>query len=72
MKKLTLEQAIVLTGFTGILCCKFSDFHEDVERRFDRPVFTHMFGDKDFDEVIKEEYREDFMEMIKDVSNGLV
>ena len=64
MEKLTLEQAIIMTGVTGVLCCKFSDFHKDVEKRMDRPVFTHMFGDKDFAKDIKDLYREDFLKLI--------
>lgn len=62
MQKLTKEQAVVITGFTGIMSCNFSDFHADVERRMGRPVFTHEFA-FNADEV-KELYREDFLDMI--------
>ncbi|AGR46564.1 hypothetical protein TW1_048 [Pseudoalteromonas phage TW1] len=48
MNKLTKEQAIVLTAYTGTLCCDFSSFHADVEKRIGHAVFSHMFGDKDF------------------------
>ena len=61
--KLTKEQGIVITGFTGKLACKFADFHEDVERRLGEPVFTHQFGDKDFANKIEELYRADFLAM---------
>jgi len=64
MKTLTKEQAIVITGFTGKLACKFSDFHGDVERRLGRPVFTHEFGNQKFAEEIEELYRQDFLEMV--------
>lgn len=63
MSKLTKEQAIIFSGFTGILCGSFSDFHKDVEKRLGRPVWTHEFANKDVVEEIKEAYREDFMEM---------
>jgi hypothetical protein len=66
MQKLTKEQAIVITGFTGFMACSFSNFHEDVEKRFGRPVFTHEFGDKDFAEKLKEKYRADFLSMVVD------
>lgn len=62
MQKLTKEQAIVVTGFTGLMCCEFSDFHADVEQRMGRPVWTHEFA-FNADEV-KELYREDFLDMI--------
>ena len=58
---LTKEQAIILTGFTGITCCKFSDLHEDVERRIGHPVWTHQFAVPEFVEKVKDLYRADFM-----------
>lgn len=64
MDRMTLKQAIVMTGFTGNLCCPFSYYHSDAEKRLGRPIFTHEFG---FDEVvaeIKEAYRADFMAML--------
>ncbi len=62
-EKLTEDQAIILTGFTGILCCKnFSTFHKDVEQRLGRPVWTHEFAD--MRERLKELYRNDFLALI--------
>jgi hypothetical protein len=65
MQKLTKEQAIVITGFTGKLACEFSDFHGDVERRLGRPIFTHEFGNKKFAKEIAELYRSDFISMLE-------
>lgn len=62
--KLTKEQAIILTGFTGVTCCNFSDFHEDVERRLGQPVWTHQFGNKEFAKLVNNLYRQDFLEML--------
>lgn len=59
--KLTKEQAIIVMGYTGISTCSFGHFHEDVEKRFGRPIFTHQFGNKEFTEEIKEKYKEDFI-----------
>ncbi|WP_312181353.1 hypothetical protein [Pantoea sp. CTOTU46764] len=61
MNKLTKEQAIILTGFTGILHGSFSDFHGDVENRLGRPVWTHEFVA--MSDELKELYRKDFIEM---------
>lgn len=61
---LTKEQAIILTGFTGMLCGSFSQFHEDVEKRLGRPVWTHEFADKDFTAEVKEAYKEDFISIV--------
>lgn len=68
-KKLTKEQGIILTGFTGVLMCAFSDYHKDVEKRLGRLVLNFMFGDKDFAEKITELYREDFMAMLPEKEN---
>ena len=64
MNKLTKEQAVVITGFTGITACNFSDFHGDVEKRIGHSVFTHQFGNKEFMEKVKDMYREDFLGML--------
>ena len=64
IQKLTKEQGIILTGFTGVMCCKWADFHEDVERRLGRPIFTHEFASKLMEDKIKELYRENFIEMV--------
>jgi len=62
MQKLTQEQALVITGYTGVLCVSsFGDFHEDVEKRLGRPVWTHQFpGLKD---EIRVAYQADFLAM---------
>ena len=58
------EQAIIITGFTGILCGKFSDFHEDAENRLGRGIYTHEFADKKFwSEAVKPMYEKDFIEI---------
>lgn len=62
---LTVEQQIILTGYTGkMLCSKFSDFHEDVERRLGYSVFTNQFADKAFADMIKNLYKEDFLALM--------
>jgi len=43
----TKQQAIIITGFTGITACNFGDFHEDVEKRLGRPIWTHQFANKE-------------------------
>lgn len=64
MQTLTKEQAIVITGYTGITACNFSHFHEDVEKRMDRPVFTHEFANEQFMEKVQGLYRDDFMALV--------
>jgi len=71
MHRLTKEQAVVITGFTGILACDFSDFHAEVEARLGHPVWTHQFGDKDFAEnTIKPLFEEDFLKIVHSSKKG--
>lgn len=62
MEKLSKDQAVVISAYTGIACCKFSDIREYVERIMGRPVFTHEFAF--MAEKIKEAARDDFMDLI--------
>lgn len=61
MKKLTMEQAVVISAYTGVLICQFRDMHKAVEKKFGRPVFTHEFAQEDFVEEIKMKFRDDFI-----------
>ena len=65
MTSFTKEQAVVITGFTGVMACKsFSDFHADVERRLGRPVLTHEFGNTKFADELRDLYAADFLSMV--------
>jgi len=65
MKQLTEDQALVVSGYTGVLCLPFATFHEDIEKRLGRPVWTHeMASHTETSKQIKEAYRKDFMLMI--------
>ena len=66
LDKFTELQALVITGYTGVLACNFKNFHADVEKRLNSFVFTHQFGNKDFSEkIVKNLYRDDFLRMTK-------
>lgn len=65
MVKLTKEQAVVITGFTGIMACNsFSDLQQEVDKRLGYPTFTHQYGNKTFADEVKELFREDFLKLI--------
>lgn len=68
--RLTKEQAIAITGFTGKAACGFGVFHEDVEKRLGRPVWTHEFASKEFSEELKNLYREDFLAICYEENEG--
>ena len=65
VRKLTPKQAIIITGYTGIMAVPdFSIVHADIEKRLGRPVWTHEFASKALWEEIKEKYRKDFLSLI--------
>lgn len=63
MTKLTKEQAVVVSGYTGFLICDFSDLHAEIEKRFRRPVFTHELGDDEMFKQVQAKFKLDFLEM---------
>lgn len=63
MQQFTREQAVVIMGYTGIATCDFGTFHEDVERRLGRSVWTHEFASSALKEELKAAYKADFISM---------
>lgn len=64
MDRLTVEQAVIISAYTGFLCSEsFSDVHRYVEEKLKRPVFTHEFASDDFCERVREAVRPDFLEI---------
>lgn len=61
MKKLTPDQAAVVSAYTGYLVGSFSDMHSYAEKKFGEPVFTHQFGDEDFTEELRAHAKADFV-----------
>ena len=62
MKPLDLDQAVVISAYTGIMCCMFSDMHSEVEKRLGRPVFTHEFASKKlWEDKIMPAFKDDFL-----------
>ena len=61
MQKLTKEQAIIISAYTGFIACNFGDLHEAVEKKLGRSVWTHQFCDEDFREEIRDAFRKDFL-----------
>ena len=61
MTKLTKEQAIIVSAYTGFMACNFSDLHEAVEFRLGRPIFTHEFCGEELMKEIRHAFLEDFL-----------
>lgn len=61
MERLTEAQAVIVSGYTGYLCCNFAALHEDINRRMGRPVFTHEMADDLMRKAVQSAYRADFL-----------
>lgn len=64
LPRLSIEQAVILTGYSGFACCAFSHFHKDVEARLGRKVKTYELADKEMQIRIKNLYQADFMKIV--------
>lgn len=65
MQTLTMEQAVVISGYTGVLACPFDVLHGEIEKRMGRPVWTHELGSHEMMETeIKPKFKADFLAMI--------
>lgn len=52
---------VIVSAYTGILMCDFSDVHEYIEKILKRPVWTHQLADKKIWDEIKEASKSDFI-----------
>ena len=64
MESLSKEQAIIISAYTGYLCCEFSDMHQAVEKKLGYPVWTHQFASEEFSEEIRKVFKEDFLSLV--------
>lgn len=58
---MTKEEKLIVSAYTGILMVNFNELHEFIEKRLNRPVFTHELADKLVLEEIKKSVKEDFL-----------
>jgi len=67
---MTPREAAIITAYTEISFGgkNFHHFHEYVEEKFGHPVWTHEMADKEFWLKLKELSRDDFMELVKSIS----
>ncbi len=57
--RLTKEQSVIISAYTGFLVVNFSDMHEYIEKKMGRPVLTHEMGEIDFCNNLRELVKED-------------
>jgi len=61
MTRLTMEQAVIVSAYTGFLVCPFHEMHKAIEEKLGRPVWTHELGTGETMEKVKEAFKDDFI-----------
>ena len=56
---------VVLSAYTGILMCDFSEVHKYIEKLLGRPVWTHELASEALWSEIKEKAKPDFHKIIE-------
>lgn len=64
MTKLTQQQCVILTGFTGILHGEFEWFFIDLQKKLGREVQTSELGFPEFMAQCKALYEEEFSDLM--------
>jgi hypothetical protein len=64
-----LNEAIVISAYTGVACCQFKYVHEYIEEVLGRPVLTHELASHSVWEEIKEKAKDDFLEICRGVES---
>lgn len=61
--KLTKEQAIIVSAYTGCTAINFGFIQQAVEKKLGHPVWTHEFANQAFIQKVQDAFREDFLEI---------
>lgn len=65
---MTKMECAIVTAFTGVNMLKGEDFgifHNYIETKLGRPVYTHELASSEMEHIIKEASRDDFMELCR-------
>lgn len=62
---MTLHEKVVLSAYTGILMCDFTEVHKYIEKILERPVWTHELASEALWAKIKEKAKSDFLKIIE-------
>lgn len=65
---MTEKEKIIVSAYTGYLMTDFSKVHEYIEKKLDRPVWTHELADKSVWEEIRKKSEDDFLDLCKNDS----
>jgi len=57
------EERIIVSAYTGVLMCDFSDVHKYIEEKLGRSVWTHELASVNVQNEIKEKTKSDFLSL---------
>lgn len=63
---MTKQEKIIVSAYTGVLMCDFSDVHKYIEEKLGRPVWTHEMASYNVQDEIKNSVKSDFLALCGD------
>lgn len=63
---MTLHEKVIVSAYTGVLMCDFSDVHKYIEDKLGRPVYTHEMASFNVQDEIKKAVKPDFLSLCND------
>lgn len=63
---MTKQERLIVSAYTSVLMCDFSEFQIYVEQLLQRPVFTHELAMADVWQEIKEKSKPAFLALCRD------
>ena len=63
------HERVIVSAYTGVLMCNFSDVHEYIEKVLERPVWTHELASEEVWDKIKEASKSDFLALCEQEDN---
>lgn len=60
---MTKQERIIVSAYTGVLMCDFSDVHKYIEEKLGHPVWTHDLAYQETWDLVREKTRGDFMKL---------
>ena len=65
-RRMTKQERIIVSAYTGVLMCNFDDMHEYIEKKLGRPVWTHEMASNEFLDEVRNATRDDFLALCGD------
>lgn len=66
---MTKQEKIIVSAYTGVLMCDFSDMQAYIQEKLGRPVFTHELADVSMQETIVQAVKGDFLAICNDTAD---